>query len=117
MHITFIGNPRNPADTTGRVRLGGVDFPLNLEVEVSETPLFTKLRKNDHFAVRDGDSKPALTSAEPPKPAAKSDEKAELIAFAEQHGVKIDKRWSVEKITQAIDAAASQREQAEPSED
>lgn len=107
MFVTFIGNPRNPNDNVGTVRFAGLEFPLNREIEVGDTPLTRKLRGNHHFRVRDGATADPAPS-EKPKPAANLDEKAELIAFAEEHGIKIDKRWSIKKITQAIDAAAEQ---------
>ena len=107
MRIKFIGNPVNPEDNKGYYMRDGERFDLNVPRELPEGPRFAKLSKNSHFAVvedDDWDHNPA----EDPKP--EPDEKAELIAFAEEHGVKVDKRWNVAKITAAIEAAAAKKE-------
>lgn len=99
MQVKFIGNTKNPSDNRGYVDWAGERFHLNVPRELPEGPAFAKILKNGHFAVVD--EVPAeIKSPEP----ASADEKAELIAFAEQHGVKIDKRWTAEKIAMAIEA-------------
>ena len=103
MLITFIGNPADPRDTCGKVRIGGVDFPLNIAVEVDETPQFTKLRCNGHFAVCD-----AAAVVEPPKeesPQPLATDRAFLIEEAERRGIEIDKRWSTGRIQQHLEGA------------
>lgn len=101
MHVTFIGNPRDPADTCGRVSIGGIIFPLNIEVEVPDSPLFAKLRGNSHFTVRDAEAAPFPDLDEDP-----IDLKPSLIALAQEKGVKIDKRWSADKIAKALEEHA-----------
>ncbi len=102
MYITFIGNPIDPSDTCGRVTIGGVAFPLNIEVDVVETPMFTKLRHNNHFRVRDEACEP-VPADEDKEPAL---DKAALIAEAERLGIEIDKRWSAKKIAAKLEETA-----------
>lgn len=114
MKVKFIGNPHDPSDNRGFIEWHGVRFTLNEPMDLPQGKLFEKIPANSHFEVvqDDWDYNPAeadKTVAETPP----ADEKAELIAFAEQHGVKIDKRWSVAKITAAIEDAAAEAEKAE----
>lgn len=111
MFVTFIGNPKDKTDSNGRVEYCGIEFPLNIAVEVEDRPPFSKLKGNRHFKVREG------VEAEQVKETSPIDTtKADLIAFAEEHGIKIDKRWSVEKITKAIDDAAAAASQGDEDE-
>lgn len=105
MLITFVGNPQNRSDNRGSVTIGDVEFPLNVAVEVSEKPIFTKLRGNSHFRVEDRpvESTDASKSGKDDADAAKK-ARVDLIAKAESLGVEFDKRWSVQKIQDAIDA-------------
>lgn len=109
MKIKFIGNQLNPEDYKGYYIRAGERFDLNVPRDLPEGKAFEKLPRNGHFALveDDWDFDPnADKTQDPPEP----DEKAELIAFAEEHGVKIDKRWNVAKITAAIEAAAASKE-------
>jgi len=96
MFITFLGNPRDGKDNRGSVTIGGVTFPLNRLVEVADSALFAKLRGNQHFQVDDASPEVSDPIVDP---------KADLIAFAEAHEIKIDRRWSVDKIKAVIEAA------------
>jgi hypothetical protein len=92
-------------DNRGFIMWAGERFDLNVPRDLPEGKAFAKIPQNGHFAVVGDDDAP---NAEP----SPADEKAELVAFAEKHGVKIDKRWSVAKITAAIeDAAAAANEE------
>ncbi len=102
MYVTFIGNPSDPGDNVGKVHFGGVDFPLNREIEVEETPLMRKLRGNRHFKVRDASEAEAADDGKDDADASEIPPKAELVAFAEANGITIDKRWSAAKIHDAI---------------
>ncbi len=109
MKVRFIGNPGDSDDNRGYIDWHGVRFTLGEAVDLPEGKLFEKIPGNSHFEVVPDDC-----DHDPRKGEDKSaDEKAELIAFAEQHGVKIDKRWSVAKITAAIEDAAAEAEKAE----
>jgi hypothetical protein len=105
MKVKFTGNPLSPQDNRGFIMWAGERFDLNVPRDLPEGKAFAKIPQNGHFAVVGDDDAP---NAEP----SPADEKAELVAFAEKHGVKIDKRWSVAKITAAIeDAAAAANEE------
>lgn len=99
MKVKFIGNPADPSDNRGFIVWAGERFDLNVPRELPEGKIFEKLPSNSHFTVVDDD-----WDFDPNAEKPSSDEKAELIAFAEEHGVKIDKRWTAEKIAMAIEA-------------
>ena len=106
MRVKFIGNPVNPSDNRGYVDWAGVRFPLNVAVELPEGKAYAKIPQNGHFQIVE--DVPEEQAPAPVQPEITTvDEKAELIAFAEEHGVKIDKRWSIAKITAAIEDAAA----------
>ena len=111
MKVKFIGNLADPSDNRGFIVWAGERFDLNIPRDLPEGKAFAKIATNNHFAVvedhwdfdpNDGADK----TDDQPAP----DDKAKLIAFADQHGVKIDKRWSAAKITAAIEDAATAAE-------
>jgi hypothetical protein len=106
MRVKFIGNPIDPNDNRGFIVWAGERFDLNIARDLPEGPVFAKIPTNAHFQVVEDDAPKAPAAVE----SAASDlpSKSELIAFAEENGVKIDKRWSPEKISAAIEAAANQ---------
>lgn len=107
MNITFTGNPRDPKDRRESVTIGGITFPLHVCVTTEDTPPFSGLRGNDHFAVTDDNDAPDVTApVADVKQAGDTITKTDLIALAEQRGVKIDGRWSAERIAKAIEAAS-----------
>jgi hypothetical protein len=112
MQVKFIGNPRDASDNRGFIVWAGERFELNVARDLPEGKAFAKIPANGHFEVVDDDwdfdPKAAIEHEADETPVI--DEKAELVAFAEEHGVKIDKRWSVAKITAAIEAAATKQE-------
>lgn len=99
MRVKFIGNQVNPSDNRGFVIWAGERFDLNVPRELPEGPAFAKIPHNGHFAVVEDYE----TEEEP---TVNGMTKAELIAFAGENGVKIDKRWNSQKIADAIDEAA-----------
>jgi len=112
MKVKFIGNQIDPSDNRGFIIWAGERFDLNVPRDLPEGKAFAKIPTNGHFAVvaDDWDHDPRDEKAIEPA----ADEKADLIVFAELHGVKIDKRWSAAKITAAIeDAAAAAGEESE----
>lgn len=125
MKFKFIGNPFT-VDNIGAVRMFGMEFPYNVAVNVTNEHVIKKLMGNNHFAMVDGgktyhqiptqklilpesiEAKPASTetpTVETGTAEAKMD-RAAMIAFAEQHGIKIDRRWNDETIIAKIDEAA-----------
>lgn len=46
----FIGNPRDPKDSKASINYGGLTFPLNEPVEVTDEAVIGKLRGNSHFS-------------------------------------------------------------------
>jgi hypothetical protein len=112
MKVKFTGNPLSPQDNRGFIMWAGERFDLNVPRDLPEGKAFAKIPQNGHFEVVAGDKVDPEWDHNPTEVQKPADEKADLIAFAEEHGVKIDKRWSVAKITAAIeDAAAAANEE------
>jgi hypothetical protein len=105
MKVKFIGNQLNPEDNRGFFIRHGERFELNVPRELPEGPLFAKIPKNGHFQVVPEEPEPAAD-----EPTVSGMTKDELIAIAEEQGVKVDKRWNVEKIAAAIDGAKQESE-------
>lgn len=100
MQVKFIGNPADPSDNRGFIVWAGERFELNVVRELPEGKAFAKIPTNSHFQVveESWDHDPTVTTTDTP-------DRAALIAEAETLGVKIDKRWSAEKIAKAIQQA------------
>ena len=73
MRFTYIGNPR-ARDDRGSMTAFGIEFPLNVPVEVTNETAIRKLSGNDHFrcedaaTLSDADEAEEAPVAEAPKP-------------------------------------------------
>lgn len=115
MQVKFIGNPVDPSDNRGFIVWAGERFDLNIPRDLPDGKVFAKILTNSHFVVVEPVEPPAPVRAlvvdpawdHDPRSDSKPDapSKDELIAKAGEIGVKIDKRWSAEKIAAAISAA------------
>jgi len=113
MQVKFIGNQINPSDNRGFIIWAGERFDLNVPRELPEGKAFAKIPHNGHFEVVEDDEAKPETEPAYEEPTVNGMTKAELIAFAGENGVKIDKRWNIQKIADAIDEAAKAAESGE----
>ncbi|MCA3080419.1 MAG: hypothetical protein ING71_16715 [Rhodocyclaceae bacterium] len=86
MLVTYLGD--NP--TIWR----GVAFEPRLAVSVSDPDMVAKAADNPWFEVSSGNVKPPVEV-----------DAADVRAMAAELGIKIDRRWGVERIQKAIDEA------------
>lgn len=136
MQFKYVGNPHDMYDRRGGAVAFGIEFPLNIAVDVTNPRIIAKLMGNHHFVAVDGGvtfhqaprliipehiaqaveapahvdeipaSDPEPEIAVPVEPVIS--EKDALTAEAERLGIDVDKRWGIKRIRQAIDEARGQ---------
>lgn len=114
MKVKFIGNPLDASDNRGFIVWAGERFDLNVPRDLPEGMAFAKIPHNSHFAAVEQEAPPPVDeSPADEEPTVNGMTKPELIDFAEKNGVKIDKRWNIQKIADAIEVAAKALEEAD----
>lgn len=70
MEFVFVGNPNDEKDQRGSVKLYGIDWRLNVPVEVTDERICQKLMHNNHFVLAEGSQRfhvaPKLIISEAP---------------------------------------------------
>ncbi len=98
MKFLYIGEFPDGVD---HINAYGVRFARDVAMDVPEK-FVGKFLGNRYFAEAAGDAAPVTSDVATGEP----DEKTQLMAIAQASGVKIDKRWSVQRIRDAIEGAA-----------
>lgn len=89
-HFVFLSGPE--CGNVDAVDFYGVHFPRGVAVEVTDPFIAAKAKGNATFSEAPDMNGDGVT------------DKAELLAEAERRGVKVDKRWGVDKLQAALEA-------------